>query len=222
MTIKSNINDDDIKKRLDLFRKRFLKKASPIIKEHSLLLINHLRTKYMSGPTTDTTIRRRTGNLANSMRPAPIIASDKYIDGGVTFGKVYSKVHIGRRGRTTTIVPKNKQWLTVPFPNSPILTDAGVTKATAAELKDGGAGLPFGKTFIAKSKAGNLIIFGTQRVTKGANIGAYRGDIVPLFILKKKVKIKTRVHPEIFLKWSKDQLTKDFREKGVKASIIYG
>lgn len=222
MTIKSNINDDEVKKRLDLFRERFLKKASPIIQEHSLLLIDYLRQKHMSGPTSDTTIRRRTGNLADSMRPAPVIASDKYIDGGVTFGKIYSKVHIGPRGRTTTIVPKNKKALTIPFPGSPILKPSGELKATAAELKDGSAGLPFGRTIILKTEDGDSIIFGIQRITKGANIGKYRGKLVPLFILKKKVKIKTRVHREVFLKWSKDQLTRDFREKGVKVSIVHG
>lgn len=222
MTIKSETNEEQVKKRIEMFRKRFISKAKDIIQEHEPLLINHLRTKYMRGQeTTDTSIRRRSGHLADSMRPiAPIKATESYIEGGITFGKVYAKVHIGPRGQITTIKPKEKKYLTIPLPA--MQTNAGITKATAAELKEGKAGLPFGHTFIKRSKAGNLIIFGTQRITKGANLGEYRGGITPLFILKKQVKIKARIHPEDFLKWSKSKLVEDFRKKGIETSISYG
>ncbi len=101
-------------------------------------------------------------------------------------------------------------------------TKGGKTKATAAELMDNTAGLPFGNTFITRSKKGNLIIFGTQRITKGGRLGEFRGDVTPLFLLKKQVKIKARVHRELFFKWSAKQLSQDFAKKGIKASITYG
>lgn len=221
MTIRSETNEEQVKKRLEMFKKRFLEKGKTIMQEHCLLLIGHLRSKYMRGAnTTDTSIRRRSGNLANSMRSLPVKASSDKIEGGISFGKVYAKVHIGPRGQVTTITPKEKKYLTVPLPA--MQTKAGVTRATAAELMQGEAGLPYGQTFIKRSKAGNLIIFGTKRITKGENIGAYRGEIIPLFVLKKKVKVKARIHPEDFLKWSKEQLVKDFKKKGIEASITYG
>lgn len=222
LTIRSETNEEEVKKRLEMFKKRFLENSKTIIQEHSLLLIGHLRSKYMRGKvTTDTSIRKRSGELSNSMRPIiPVKATNQGIEGGITFGKIYAKMHIGPRGQVTTIRPKDKKYLTIPLPS--MQTKAGVTRTTAAELMQGDTGLPFGQTFIKRSKAGNLIIFGTKRITKGANIGAYRGEIIPLFILKKKVEIKTRVHPEDFLKWSKEHLVKDFKKKGIEASITYG
>lgn len=224
MSMKPNINEEQVKKKIEDFRQRFLKKSKTIIQEHSYLLIGHLRSKHMTGgTTTDTRIRRRTGQLSDSMRPiSPVKVTEKGVEGGVTFGKVYARVHIGPRGQVTTIKPKERKYLTVPFPKSPIMTDAGVVKATARELMEGKGGLPFGNTFIAKSKAGNLIIFGTKRITKGARIGEYRGEVIPLFILKKQVKVKARIHPEDFLKWSKKELKRDFLEKGIEASIKHG
>lgn len=220
--MKANINDEQAKERIEMFKRHFIKKTKVIIQEHSLLLIDHLRKKHMTGgTTTDTRIRRRSGQLADSMRPVvPVKETTRGLEGGVSFGKVYARVHIGPRGQMTKIKPKAKKFLTIPL--APMLTKAGVLRATAAELMQDESGMPFGNAFIRRSNAGNLIIFGTQRITKGAKSGKHRGDIIPLFILKKNVKIKARVHPEDFLKWSKDELVKDLKKKGIEGSITYG
>ena len=70
MKLKPEINDEKTKQKIAEYHKRFLAKSKSVIEEHSLLLIGHLRNKYMTGgTTTDTRIRRRSGQLADSMMP---------------------------------------------------------------------------------------------------------------------------------------------------------
>jgi len=46
-----------------------------------------------------------------------------------------------------------------------------------------------------RSKAGNLLIMGKSRYVKGEKAGKTKGDLVPLFILKKFVDVPTHVDP---------------------------
>ncbi len=71
----------------------------------------------------------------------------------------------------------------------------------------------WGETFVAKTDKGNLIIFGSRKYQKGAKAGQTTGDIVPLFLLKKEVKIDTRIHPESIIKRGKEKFIKDMEQQ---------
>jgi len=51
---------------------------------------------------------------------------------------------------------------------------------------------------------------------KGERQGETTGKIQPLFVLKKEVKIKSRVHPEVILAWEKPRMIAAFRAAGVR------
>lgn len=172
----------------------------------------------MRGGTTDYKLRKRTGKLASGTKPMAVEVKGAQVEGGIQFGSVYARVHIGPKGQVTTIKPKTKKFLTIPIEGSPIMTSAGVLKASAGELMTGAIGLPFGETFIKRSKKGNLIIFGKQRVSKGANIGETRGEIIPLFLLKKEVKVKSRIHPKEIMAMAKKLMVEDLKSKGIKVN----
>jgi len=167
-----------------------------------------IKSEYLTGGTTDTKLAVRTGRLRASCRPAPveIVGTDR-VEGGLLIGTVYGRVHIGRKGSSTTITPKKARMLAIPLDAAK--TAAGVARGTPR-------GGPWGQTFIARVK-GNLIIFGKRQITKGPRAGQFRGGIVPLFLLKKQVKIKTRVPLEDI----EAELLKRVIEslKGVKAAV---
>lgn len=74
------------------------------------------------------------------------------------------------------IRPKKKKFLTVPLPAA--LTPAGVLRGKATSFKN---------TFIDKTDDGDLIIFQNKNKGEGKE-----DEIIPLFVLKKKVEIPAR------------------------------
>jgi hypothetical protein len=125
---------------------------------------------------------------------------------GVSIGPaVYARVHIGPRGQVTEIVPKRAKYLSIPL--GAVKTKAGVSRGglnplglSSQQLGAWGSVASeqsaYGETFVRKSKAGNLIVFGKQRVGKGAKRGQLKSRVVPLFVLKKSVRVRARIHPE--------------------------
>lgn len=153
------------------------------------LMQTEIRSKWMTGGTARDKLATRTGKLKNSIRVAPVKVEGSKVSGTLWAGTRYAFSHMGKKG--SSVVIHGKPWLTIPLMNIPESRKVLATKAGATR---GGArsGL-FLNTFIKKSKAGNLIIFGQGQYAKGAKAGQSKGKIVPLFILKKKVKIKRRV-----------------------------
>lgn len=122
----------------------------------------------------------RTGMLRNALKGEVKIGRNQIL-GRVFFrGKkanMIANVHEGKRGRKYTIIKPKGAWLKVPLPSA--LTPTGRLKGRFKSGKKKGQ-------FIRRSKAGNLIIF--DRTGKGK-----RGKIVPIFVLKKRVKIPKRL-----------------------------
>lgn len=110
-------------------------------------------------------LHRRTGHLASSTR-WKVRPSKKSVLLDLKSGVPYANIH----EYGGTIRPKRKKFLTVPLPAAQ--TPAGVTKP----LKG------FKNTFIIRSRSGGLLIV--------QDTGD--GGIIPLFVLKKKVKIPAR------------------------------
>jgi hypothetical protein len=183
------------------------KQAERIITRQAREMQRYIRTEHLTGGTTSTRLRVRTGKLRASCIPIKTEIKEGSVEGGISFGTVYGRVHIGPKGQTTTITPKKGKYLTIPLPAA--MTGAGVARGSARQG-------PWGETFVAKSKAGNLIIFGKRKITTGKKAGELRGQATPLFLLLKSVKIKARIHPEDIKEWIRPKLIQDFIDHGVK------
>jgi hypothetical protein len=178
-----------------------------ILATESRLMTTHIKNEHLKGGTTDTRLAVRSANLISSTHALPVTESPGLIESGVGFGTQYARVHVGPFGQVTTIRAKSGKFLAIPL--------------MAARTPGGDArGAPrsgmWGETFIARSKKGNLILFGKRIAQKGAHAGETRGDVVPLFVLKKEVKVKARVHPETILAWEKPRMIAAFQKIGVK------
>lgn len=160
-------------------------------------MAGYIKSEYMTGGTTASKLKVRTGKLRASVRSLKNRVVGTTISGGVGIGTVYGRVHIGPSGQETVIKPKQKKYLTIPLPAA--LTKAGVTKGSAM------SGV-WGETFVAKTKKGNLIIFGQYLFQKGKKAGQAAGKLVPLFLLRKEVTVPARIHPEDIIEWEKPKM----------------
>jgi len=183
--------------------KRIEERVIHVLRTHSRLLVTHIRANYLTGGTTRTRLRKRTGKLSSSLQPLRVKKISTGYRAGVKFGAKYASTHVGKKGKVTTIRPKSAKMLAIPL--SAAKTGRGVPRGKPKDKN------VFGDTFIAKSKRGNLIIFGKQKRQKGKNVGKTFGNIVPLFVLKKKVKVRARIHPKPILKWVKPKIKKSLK-----------
>jgi hypothetical protein len=182
----------------------------------------------LSGPTSDTSVSRRTGSLARSITEvAAIPEGGTVISARLQAGVVYAPVHIGPRGTTVTIHPSKAKMLAIPLEAAK--TGAGVARGAPM------SGI-WGPTKVFKSKAGNLIIWGyqvgksamgtRQKTVTGGHTGAVsisyargameKGELTPLFVLKDSVVIRRRVDPKVDLvDWAKPVLAEEIKKAGL-------
>lgn len=180
---------------------KILKQAVKIISIGSRVLQRYLRVQRMTGGTSSTRLAVRSGRLRASVVPTPILQDPNSVSGGINVGAVYSRVHIGRRGQKTVIRPKKGKYLAIPIGEA--LTKAGVAKGGPTSNR-------WGKTFVQKSKKGNLIIFGQKRIMKEKREGELRSAVLPLFLLLKQVTIPARIDPQEAMDFIKPKLIQDF------------
>ena len=149
------------------------------------------------GGKHDDVLMRRSGHLSNSIRVEPAVMQGTEAVGGLSFGKKYAGVLIGKRGKVITIVPTNKQFLAIPLPGA--LDAHGVPKGIPEDKS------VFPYTFIHKGT-----IFGHLGYVKGARKGEIKSDLLPLFLLRRSVDVKVRIASEDLL---------DFTKKNVEAEL---
>jgi hypothetical protein len=181
------------------------------------LLASYIRTQKLTGGTSDSRLKVRSGQLRASVRERIIDQKGEAIEGGVGFGTVYAWPHVGEAGEKTIITPKRAKYLTIPLEAA--MTPSGVAKGSALNG-------PWGDTFIAKSKRGNLIIFGRMKMyqsvkvkgtkVRGVSIRKMGNKIVPLFLLKKSVTIPARIHPSEILGWISPKMVDLFKENKIE------
>lgn len=185
--------------------KSVIRATKKVLTLHSVILVSELRQDYLSGPTTPRSVSARSGKLRQNIKvKRAVLVSQTTIQAGVTAGTAYAGVHIGKRGKRTTIRPKNAQYLTIPLDAAK--TKAGVARGSAR------SGV-FGKTFVMKSKKGNLLIMGQRVRQSGKSAGETFGKVVPLFVLKKKVVVKARVDPRKIVKVAVRMIPRDIIEE---------
>jgi len=166
-----------------------------VFRRQSQSMANYIIIRHLTGGTTSDRLARRTGTLAKSTRPRKVERKGKRVVGGVVLGTKYAKVHVGEKGKVTTIRPRRAQFLAIPL--SAAKTAAGVPRGRPRD---------FGNTFIQRSRRGNLLIF-QKRL----------GGIVPLFALKKEVRIPARVHLEEVASAFAGRIAKDI-EQSIRAA----
>ncbi len=186
---------------------RLLKRMIPLFTKNSALTATYIKTRLLTGGTSATKLKARTGRLRASTRGVKAKKNKDTIKAGVQFGTAYAGVHIGKQGETTTIRPKNKKFLTIPLPAAQ--TKSGVSRGSATDKT------AYGETFIQKSKAGNLIIFGKRKGLRGKSAGKTAGSLVPLFVLVKSVRIRKRVSTKRIISFAKLKIFKDMQKEAV-------
>jgi hypothetical protein len=193
---------------------RVFSEVKRILRTEAVLMGSHIKANLMSGPRPGK-LGVRSGALRASVKSLQVVESPGLLESGVGFGTAYARPHVGPKGQVTTIKPVNAKYLTIPLPAA--MTRAGVPRGSA---RNG----PWGETFFLRSRKrpGELILFGKMSYTKGKKAGQLKqgmrlagGGIVPLFLLVKQVKIKSRIHPEEILAWEKPKMIAAFRNIGV-------
>lgn len=184
-------NWKQVNNRLEDVAGRIAQELYETIYKRSIDLQRYVKTDMLTGGTSPNKLASRTGKLRASVRAIkPKIAANG-VRGGISFGTRYAITHVGKKGTKFTIKPKNSKFLKIPL-------DAAKT-STGRTRKDKTLESRYDNTFVKRSNAGNLIIFGTKK----------NGNLQPLFTLKKKVKVPRRVFPEVMVKWVRDKIEKD-------------
>jgi hypothetical protein len=122
------------------------------------------------GGTTDKTLSMRSGALVADIEKSVAVTGDRIGNIEGTIGSTLPYARIQEYGGT--IYPKHAKFLAIPL--TAALDSRGVPLRQGPRF--------WQNTFVAKSKAGNLLIF--QRRGK---------DIIPLYVLKDKVTIPARL-----------------------------
>jgi hypothetical protein len=215
----SQIDDQNRKLQQNLtgLPNKIIRVVMKIINRQSVLLEGYVKAVHMTGGTTSDKLAVRSGLLRNSVRAIPAkISSNASIVGGINFGTIYARVHVGPRGQKTVIKPKGHPYLTIPLDAAK--SPSGVAKGSPRLG-------PWADTFIARSKKGNLIIFGRLASYRSVKVGGTKvkgltvrqvsKDVVPLFVLKESVTIPARIHPRTILDWMMPRVLADFKDSNI-------
>jgi len=190
--IKMEINWDDLRERKKWLDAYMGKMVMKLVNTVTLATQKHIRqdlfVPYQGKNLFEGVLQTRSGKLKKSVVNIPATRDGDIIRGAIGIGTVYSRVHFGKAGQVTEITPKTAKMLTIPLPAA--MDSHGTARGSA---RDKGI---FGETFIGKSKAGNLIIFGKLLYVKGKKAGQTKGGLVPLFVLKDRVSVPSRIHLE--------------------------
>jgi hypothetical protein len=201
---------------LTALEKNLVKQVEGVLNKTLAQVVRKLQTQHLTGGTTDNALGKRSGTLSREIIPTPAhteAAMPTLITAAVHAGVKYAGVHFGPRGTAVTITPKNKQFLAIPtdFAKTP----AGVAKGRPLDPI-------WGPTFINKG-----VIFGYHGGQRGVTEGVRqrnaagqalkKGEIIPLFILKKSVVVKRRIDPHIDLVlWVRPKFLADLKKEALK------
>jgi hypothetical protein len=73
-------------------------KVTKVVETHSKRMWERAVSYHLTGGTGSDRLARRTGTLARSTRPKPVVLEGSKVVGGLAFGAKYAKVHIGPAG----------------------------------------------------------------------------------------------------------------------------
>lgn len=161
---------------------------------------SHIREKYFTGfkygKRAPNRLQVRSNFLRSSIKPKKTIKEGDSIRSGINFGAKYAPIHVGPKGQKTN-------FFNVWVPLQDAMTKAGVLRASMQDKTF------WGDTFVQRTKRGNIVFFGKRVVQRGALAGETKGKILPLFVFKKNITVKTRIYPESILAWAKTRFEED-------------
>jgi hypothetical protein len=201
---------------LTALEKNLVKQVEGVLNKTLASVVRKLQTQHLTGGTTDNTLGKRSGTLSREIIPTPAhteAATPTLITAAVHAGVKYAGVHFGPRGTAVTITPKNKQFLAIP-------TDFAKTPVGVA--KGGPLDPIWGPTFINKGvifgyHGGQRGVTGGTRQRNTAGQAMKKGEIIPLFILKKSVVVKRRIDPHIDLVlWARPKFLAGLKKEALK------
>lgn len=185
----------------------------------TLGLRNHIiqdlfQSSLMIGPKNSGVLSSRSGELKKSVQSEPATVEGDDVKGAVSIGTVYARMHFGPSGPPTHVTPVNAKMLAIPLPAA--MDAHGTVKGNPRD-----AGI-FGQTFIAKSKAGNLILFGKLNYVKGIKAGQAKTEVLPLFILKESVDVPVTITTESLRAYAQPQIERRLADikQGLENSTV--
>lgn len=187
LSIKVNSKDVEeyLRSRPGAVRREMANAADLMVAAHNSAMLTSFRG-YTGDPNNTGKLQRRNGFLKNAMRAryegdATKIEASSYVAGPLIYARLQE---LGGEVR-----PKRRRYLTVPL--DAVRTARGVVRKGAFPTRVGGQwmteqklpGLKSRETFIKRSANGTPVIYGTGR----------DGRPVPLWALKKRIRIKPRL-----------------------------
>ncbi|MDD5348239.1 MAG: hypothetical protein PHT59_06480 [Candidatus Omnitrophica bacterium] len=197
-------NLEPVLNNLRSLKKRMLTGLRDVFNANVLRLQTYLKQDLMSG-TSDSTVASRSMQLKRNIVPIPFTLTEAFgMRTGLHFRTRYAKVHIGPEGQTMTMRSNRPGgWLAIPLPAA-----QGAHGQARGRPRDESL---WGGTFIKRNENGNLIIYG-YKGGQARSAGKVR-EILPLFILRKSVTVKTRIHPKQLLEWIEPKLVDDVKKE---------
>lgn len=161
----------------------------------SIQLRNYINVRHLTGGTSNDRLGSTTGRLRASGQVIEAKQRGNDIIAGVSYGGAakggkpvkYAHIHIGKPGHVTTIKAKSGGALAIPIMSG--RTPAGKESTKAKRLKDARK-----LTFIDRQGKPPLLVNTTKKLFE------------PMYVLKKSVNIKARVHPEVILDTRQDSI----------------
>jgi len=209
--IQGNIDPEKVQIIIDKFTPKIKAKLKTLVILSGRDWQTYIRTKFFTGYSygkKSGKLQSRTSFLSKSIQPAPVTVTKEGISGGINIGASYARTHVGPKGQVTTIKPVKKKWLTIPLEAA--MTPKGEVRGSAQDKA------VWGNTFFDRNDKGDLILYGQKLFQKGAKTGQAGGKIVPLFLLRKEIKVKTRIHPEVIFKWGKAKFIENLQKEILK------
>ena len=151
--------------------------------------------QYLRGGTTPNRLRMRSGNLIRTTIPMKTRIVGSMLEGGIQFGAEYAPVHVGTEGQITKISSKIGKMLAIPI--GAMVNKSGVSRMVGGSIR---TQYPF--LTLIKSKKGNLILADVRK----------KGKIIPYFVLKSQVAVKTRVFPKTIIQLFAPEVKRGFEE----------
>ncbi len=184
-----------------------IRRATDAINTGSIALQRHVRQDIFvngvrGGSPSMGQLFARSGELRKNIGLAMARLDGNFVRGGLNIGTVYGKIHFD--GQSHTVRPKGHPYLAIPLPAAQ--GPHGQAKGWARDKH------LWGETFFARSKAGNLIIFGKLKYLKGENVGKTHGGIVPLFLLKRSTTVKAHISPAMLFNYTRPIIDAKLKE----------
>jgi len=184
---------------------RGVERASPVIRQELELYLKavglamqkrHSEPWHPGVRAHELGLFKRSGALVKAIRDSVQVSGDKLddIEGRIGASLIYARI----QEYGGTIAPVATKYLAIPLPSA--MDNRGIPLKKSPREWD--------NTFVAKSKAGNLLIF-QKRV----------GKIIPLYVLKSKVTIPPRLGLGDTLRTGADAFTDRVMNRMLKAIL---